>query len=31
MTGTGLNDKLRGEHAAIRAARRQQRFARRRT
>ena len=31
MTESGLTDKLRGEHAAIRAARRRQRFAHRRT
>jgi hypothetical protein len=30
MTEFSLNEKLRGEHAAIRAARRRQRFARRR-
>ena len=30
MTETSLTEKLRGEHAAIRAARRRQRFARRR-
>lgn len=31
MTETALSDKLRGEHAALRAARRRQRFAHRRT
>jgi hypothetical protein len=31
VTETALSDKLRGEHAAIRAARRRQRFAQRRT